>query len=224
MKKILGILFSIQLALITLFLVSVPASAQWDGGTQRGYYQQNVMYRNHGNYDHPSFFDHSMPMNNNLLTYISFYKVGVDIILSILFILFFSQFIMKSFAQMSASPFKNGYVGFTFLIIFPIISLILLGLLWLGIASFLLYGLIFLVAIFLTKIFVGWLILQKVEKGYVLDWKAGVVGPLVVYILLFIPVLGWITLAVILSIAAGSLLHEVKPFIVRQKAAKKSKN
>jgi hypothetical protein len=118
---------------------------------------------------------------------------------------------------MASHPFKTGYVGFTFLIIFPLISVILLGLLWLGVAGLLTYGLIFLMGLFLMKIFIGWSILRKLEKGYVLDWKAGLAGPLVVFILLFIPVLGWIVLAVIMAMATGAFLKELMPLLERQK-------
>jgi hypothetical protein len=218
MKKLLGIFISLQLAIILLFSVQSPAYAQWEKGMhQQDMHGQNMMYRNQGNHNYPQFLSNYKREGNNLFAYASLYKVAVDIILSILFITFFSQFLMKSFTLMSGAPFRNGYFGFTFLVIFPIISIILLGLLWLGIASFLLYGLILLIGVFLTKIFIGWKILQRLEKGYALDWKAGVVGPLVVFILLFIPIFGWITLAVIMSIAVGSLIQELKPFAYRQK-------
>jgi hypothetical protein len=230
MKKVFSILFSLQIALLLFIVAPVQAHAQQEKSM---YQEQMAESRQRDNWDNRGHWNKREQLHtplwkmnhldNKFFAFASLYKVGVDIILSILFITFFSKFIMTTFNRMTVHPFKNGYVGFTFLIIFPLISVILLGLIWLGVASFLTYGLIFLTGLFLTKVFIGWAILSKLEKGYILDWKSGIAGPLVVYILLFIPILGWITLAVIMSIATGSLLKGIVPLFEKHRLEHKEK-
>lgn len=204
-----------------LFLVTQPSAyAQWQKGAHQ-WHRQNMMNGNYNSdnsyqYFHrnnPSFYRNMLVPNKSFFALVSLYKLAVDIILSILLITFSSNLIMAVLTRMTAKPFKSGYFGFTFLIIFPLISFILLGLIWLGLAGFLAYGLIFLIGILLAKIFIGWGVLSKIEKGYILDWKAGIVGPLVAFILLFIPIFGWITLAIIFSITTGALLQEFTPHL-----------
>jgi hypothetical protein len=231
MKRIFGILLSLVIALLLFVSMPSPANAQ----SEKGMYQEQMSdsgqrdnWNNRGHWNkreqfHTPFMWKMHHLDNTSLALASLYKVGVDVILSILFITFFSKFIMTIFSRMTVHPLKNGYVGFTFLIIFPLISAILLGLIWLGIAGFLTYGLIFLTGLFLTKVFIGWAILRRLEEGYVLDWKAGLAGPMVVFILLVIPVLGWITLAVIMSVATGSLLKEILPHFGKHRLEHKEK-
>lgn len=152
---------------------------------------------------------------------VSLYKLVADIVLSILFIFFFGKFIQLVLPRMTKAPVQNGALGFAFFVLMPIISLLFLILIWLGIASFLFYGLLVLLGVFLTKVFVGWGVLtwweKRNKKTYTLDWKAGVVGPLVVFILLFLPVLGWFTVAVLFFIALGSLAQQIFSLFATQK-------
>lgn len=219
MKRTIGILFSIPLAFVLLFSSPSPVNAAWDGYG----YPEKMRFQHQKMYDNLPFLGDKGYGHNGLLARASSYKIAIDIILSVLFITLFSRFIMTIFGSMVSYPFRNGAYGFVFLILFPLASLILLALLWLGIASFLFYGLVFLVGIFLTKIFIGWEILRNFDKKYVLDWKAGIVGPLVVFVLLLIPVLGWITLLVLFSMAVGALLEEITPLLKRQSFIRNNK-
>lgn len=151
----------------------------------------------------------------------SIYKLLTDIILSILFILFFHRFIHKILVSMTAAPLKSAGVGFIYLLVFPAAAVFCLLLIWLGFAAFLFYGLSLLVGIFIAKIFLGFAVMRWLEKRnnkeYVLDWKAGLVGPIILFILLFIPIIGWIAVAILFFIALGAMLGEFTGIIAGQK-------
>lgn len=140
------------------------------------------------------------------------YKLIVDILLSILFIYFFRKFAVHLLQQMKSHPLKNGAIGFVFLFIFPLAAFFMIMLLWLGVAAFLFYGLMLFISVYLAKLFVGWWIMKwyttrnDKKKHYELEWKAGIIGPLVFFVLNFIPVLGWLTEIVIVLAALGTLL------------------
>lgn len=141
------------------------------------------------------------------------YRLGVAIILSMLFIYFFRKGVLLILTDMQNSPWKNLGIGFVYALLMPLVSAILLILLWLGIASFLFYALTLIICIFFTNVFVGWWLMKwwegRQKKAYVLDWKAGIVGPVVLFILLLIPVLGWLITTVIFLIALGAFLREL---------------
>lgn len=143
----------------------------------------------------------------------TFYKLVVDIILSALLIYFFKQGLLVLLTRMKKTPLKSGGIGFAYALLAPIASFICLLFVWLGIASFLVYAFILLISLFVVKIFLGWLLLRLWNKRqkqiYNLDWKAGVIGPIFLFILILIPILGWLILAVILFIAIGALLGEL---------------
>jgi hypothetical protein len=111
------------------------------------------------------------------------------------------------------SPVLNGVFGLAFLILLPVVSAFLLILLWLGVASFLLYALIVIVSVFVAKIFLGWILLRwwygRDRRVYNLDWKAAVFGPILMFIIGIIPVLGWLVLAIVYLISTGAVVREL---------------
>lgn len=141
----------------------------------------------------------------------SFYKLLADIIISILLILIIGRLLQTIMVRMTTTPVRSGAIGFAYLLLFPAVSLVLLVLIWLGIASFLFYVLSIIFSIYVVKIFTGWIIIRWYEKnlknGYLLDWKAGIVGPVVVFLLLLIPVIGWFVVAIIFFVSLGALLE-----------------
>jgi hypothetical protein len=144
---------------------------------------------------------------------VAFYKLIANIIVCMLFIYFFRRGITTVFQRMQKSPWKSGAIGLVSLIITPFIALICLILLWLGMALFLSYGIVILVSVFLADVFIGWFLLRWWEKRskkiYQLDWKAAIVGPIVLFILVLIPIIGWFISAIIFLVALGALLEEI---------------
>jgi hypothetical protein len=140
----------------------------------------------------------------------SFYKLIVDIILSLLLIYFFRNSILSVLNRMRTAPLKSTGIGFVYVLLAPIASVILLILIWLGIASFIFYFLVLLISVFIVKLFLGWSVLHwwsnRQKQAYQLDWKTGIVGPILLFILLIIPVLGWLVAAIIFFAATGALL------------------
>lgn len=153
------------------------------------------------------------------------YKLVTDIILSLLLIYFFRRGMLIVLTRMQTSPWKSGGIGFVYVLLAPLASVILLILIWLGIASILAYILAIIISIFITKIFIGWLLMtwwdKRQKHAYMLDWKAGVVGPIVLFILLLIPVLGWLVAAMIFFIAIGAFLGELVDLVPQLQHVKK---
>lgn len=148
-----------------------------------------------------------------IITTFSIYKLIADIIISLILIYFFRQLLTRMFTKSFVEePLKNGIYGLIFLIVMPIVSVFLLFLLWLGVVSFLFYAIILIIAVYVSKIFLGWLIVRwsynRDKKPYILDWKAAVIGPIIVFLISLIPVIGWLFLAIIYLITTGALIRE----------------
>jgi hypothetical protein len=62
---------------------------------------------------------------------------------------------------------------------------------------------------------------RRSKKDYTLDWKAGVVGPLALFLILLIPILGWAVGAILFLIAVGALVGELLFFMSNQKLENK---
>lgn len=143
----------------------------------------------------------------------SLYKLIGDIILSLALIFFLGKFIQTFVGQVINKPFQNFIWGLVFLILTPLISLFLLIFLLPGAAAFIFYFLVLVFAVYLAKVFMGWFLLRWWYKSrgntYVLDWKSGVAGPLVLFIISLIPILGWLFAAILYLISIGALIKEL---------------
>lgn len=143
----------------------------------------------------------------------SLYKLIVDIIISIALIFFLGKFIQAFAGRVMSAPFKSFAWGFAFLLLVPLVSLIFLALLLLGVVSFLFYFLVLIFAVYLAKVFIGWLLLRwwykRRKHTYILDWKSGVAGPIVLSLIALIPVLGWLFIAILYLIAIGAFIQEL---------------
>jgi cytoskeletal protein CcmA (bactofilin family) len=141
------------------------------------------------------------------------YKLAVDIILTVLLIYFFQRAVTAVLRRMKNAPLRSGAIGFGFFILVPLAAFFLLLLFWLGIATFLFYGLAYLIALYLMKAFIGWILLtwwySSKKRDYIVDWKAGILGPIVVFLLMLIPILGWLTIAILFLIALGAFIEEL---------------
>ncbi len=140
----------------------------------------------------------------------SFYQLFVGIILSILTLYFFRRGVLTVLTEMRQAPWKSLGIGFAYFLLAPLASLILLILFLLGIASFFAYLLILIISMIIADIFVGWWVMSwwnnREKHEYLLDWKAGVIGPLIIFVLSWIPILGWFVTAIIFLIAVGALV------------------
>lgn len=147
------------------------------------------------------------------LTGAALYKLITDIIITTLFIYFFRRALSTVINRMKDTPLRSGAIGFGFFILVPLLALILLILFWLGIATFLFYALMYFVALYVMKAFIGWAIMKfwysNKKQDYLLDWKAGILGPIAVFLLLLIPILGWLAIAIIFLIGLGALVEEL---------------
>lgn len=156
----------------------------------------------------------------------SLYKLIADIILSVALIFFLGKFIQAFAGQMMVKPFKNFVWGFAFVSLTPLISLFLLVFLLPGVAAFLFYFLILAAAVYLAKVFTGWLLVRWWYKRrrsiYVVDWKSGVVGPIALFIVALVPVLGWMLIAILYLITIGVLIKELATIIGAQSFNAKS--
>lgn len=161
-----------------------------------------------------------------LITGASIYKLISDILISLLFVYFLGRFAQKVIDRMRASPFKNAAIGFSFIALFPMAAVLMLILVWLGFAAFLFLGLVSILAIFLVKLAIGWFIMRWWEgrnnRTYILDWKAAVVGPIVLFLVLLLPFFGWVAAFILFLIALGALLQEVVEIIQTQKIERKA--
>ncbi|GEM_PF-1422524 len=143
----------------------------------------------------------------------SLYKLLIDIVISLLIITLFCKSIPYLSKDIKKAPGKNIGVGFTVFALMPLASFILLLTIWLGILSFLLYGVLLIVSIFLANVFLGWLLMDwwehRNKREYRLDWKAAVLGPVVMMLLMAIPLIGWLTSFAIYLAALGAISRYV---------------
>jgi hypothetical protein len=145
-----------------------------------------------------------------LFTGWALYKLIADILASLLLIYLLYRFTRRIVESSAVEPLKNGFIGFATLFLGPILGLLLLILILPGILTFLFYGVLLILAMFLGKLFAGYLLLRwwygRENRTYILDWKAAIVGPVVMFLLLLIPVIGWFVGFVIYLIALGTLV------------------
>lgn len=151
----------------------------------------------------------------------SIYSLFTDIIISILFLYFFPRFLRQILARAKDSPVKSVSAGFLVLILTPVVSFFLLFLLFLGLFSFVAYILLLLFSMYLSKILLGWFLVRWWKKRenteYVLDWKAAIVGPVALFVLMLIPIIGWLFGFILFLMALGALVQELTAVLTAQR-------
>jgi hypothetical protein len=149
------------------------------------------------------------------------YKLIADILISLLLIYFFKKLLNDMFITGIQSPLKLTGIGFALLVLMPLVSILLLILFLLGFVSLILYLFILLVSIMLGKVLLGWLIMRLWEKrqgrAYVLDYKAGFIGPLFMYVLFLIPILGWLAAFLLYLFTIGIVAITLLPLATEQR-------
>lgn len=163
-------------------------------------------------------------ISKELISIGSLYKLTADIAVSLILILLCTPFITNVFRRITDSPFTNGGIGLAYVIVAPVAILFSFILIWLGILSVLFYVASLVTALFLTKILFGWGLLsfftKRDKKTYLLDWKAGIIGPITVAILLFIPIVGWIAIIFAFLITIGAMIHTIVTMMKQQNHSK----
>jgi hypothetical protein len=149
------------------------------------------------------------------------YKLFADIIFALILVWVLRGLVLSVIADMKTRPVRNGLVGLLALVATPIVGLILLVVLWLGIVTLLGYGLLLISSAFVGKLFVGNFILswweQRSGRRYVLDWRAAIVGPVVTFIILAIPVIGWIIGFLVFLVSLGGIVSIFSGILQSQK-------
>lgn len=128
-------------------------------------------------------------------------------------------YLLKNFTEeVVNSAFKKFWpnlgIGFGALILTPVACIILaismIGLLIAGVIISLYALLLVLASAFAGIILGSWLIkLITKKKEYVIDWKAVVLGVVVIKVLAFVPFVGWLAKFIFLLMALGALVHWV---------------
>lgn len=152
-----------------------------------------------------------------ILTTWSLYKLIADMLGSLALIYLLYRFTTRVVARGQEEPLKNGVLGLAVLILTPIIGFFLLILIFPGILTFLLYAAALFLAAFLSKILLGYFLLRwwygRDRIQYRLDWKAAIVGPLAMFLLFLIPIIGWLIGFILFLIALGSLASEAATWL-----------
>jgi hypothetical protein len=157
----------------------------------------------------------------------SLYKLIGDILVSVALIFFLSKFMQTFVGRITSAPFRDFVWGLAFVALTPLISLFLLVFLLPGVAAFIIYSLVLVFSVYLAKVFAGWLVIRwwyrRQKKEYIVDWKAGVVGPLILFVAGFVPILGWLLIAILYMISVGALIQEFAAVAQTQRIIQKKK-
>lgn len=158
-----------------------------------------------------------------LFTTFALYKLLADILGSLALIYFLYRFTKRVIEFGTNEPLKTGLLGLATLIIAPIIGILLLFLILPGIVVLLVFALLLLISAFISKIIIGNMVLRwwykRNKSSYQLDWKAAVVGPILMFVLLVIPIIGWFLGFLFYLVAMGSILMEMFTYITSPKTA-----
>ncbi len=146
---------------------------------------------------------------HNSLSWFTLYKLLIDIAVTFLFITFFAKYSLYTIKRIKTNPIRSFLLGLVFLIIVPIVSLILLVFILPGILLMLFYLLLLFLSTIFEKVLFGWFVLHLWEKSqkreYTLDWKAAIVGPIILALLLFIPIIGWLVAFIGFLLSLGGM-------------------
>jgi cytoskeletal protein CcmA (bactofilin family) len=146
-----------------------------------------------------------------LFTLGTLYKLIGEIIIGLLLLWILRPFSLRLFAETSEAPLRNIVLGFATLILLPIAGVILLLLFWLGLATLIFYVFLLLLTMVFLPLFVGWKIMDwwehRDKRVYAIDWKAAVLGPIVLLILSVIPIIGWLIAFILFLWILGGIVH-----------------
>ena len=152
-----------------------------------------------------------------LITAGTIYKLIADFLFALLFLWLLRPLLTRVIGRIDGNYLKSGGLGFAILLLTPMAGLFMLVLPWLGVSVFLLYGLLIIASMAVMKLYLGWKTLtwweKRNDREYVIDWKAALVGVMLIFILGLIPVLGWIAVFLLFLFSLGGLTMELFTFL-----------
>ena len=149
------------------------------------------------------------------------YTLVADLLFVLLLVWLLRPLLGRVLTTMNTQSLKSAGVGFANLVLTPLAALLLLVLIWVGVGIFFLYGLLILLSLGVMKLFVGWKVLTwwegRNKRGYDLDWKAAIVGVIIVFIIGLIPVLGWLAVFLLFLVSLGGLTLQLFSHLTPEK-------
>jgi len=147
----------------------------------------------------------------------SFYALIMTFLVLLALVYLFPK-LSKSFVESSLKQFwPNLGWGFLTAIVAPIATLILLF----TITGAKILGMVYMTALMLAvtavPVFAGVLIMLWIKKKYQIDWLSVLVGIVATYILLFIPVIGWLALVALTLVALGEMTQKLLGLVKAQR-------
>jgi len=122
----------------------------------------------------------------------------------------FPGFLGKTTEMVFDHPLENLGWGVLTIVLIPIVLLILVVTL-IGIPLALLAGLVFVIGLYLGKLFVavaaGGFIVSRLFKKEAAFWVSLVVGVLIVYLVLAVPVAGWLVAVIVYCLGIGAIVN-----------------
>lgn len=159
--------------------------------------------------------NHFGKMMAGLFSIIFLIKVVALILFGLLLMKLFPRTSRESVAYVGRSAWMNALIGFLTLIVGPVVVIILavtfIGF-YIAAAAFLAWLILLLFSFVTGSVFVGAWVLKQLSASRtdaMYDWKALVVGVLVVSIVTIIPVIGAIACFALLIVAYGGLIRQV---------------
>jgi cytoskeletal protein CcmA (bactofilin family) len=142
---------------------------------------------------------------------LAFFSLISSIIFGLLLLWLLRRFLSGVFTHITESPVASSITGLIALIAIPLISLILLALVFPGIAGFIFYALLLIISGVVASLFAGYYVLRwwynRSKREYTIDWKTAVVGPIIVYLLSFIPIIGGLIKFLLFLLALGGIVR-----------------
>ena len=148
-----------------------------------------------------------------ILGFLVFAKFIGMLVLALILVLAFKPFAQELAERTLGHFWKKGGIGFVVLVVVPVaalvLSLTLVGI-YLALALVLIYLLALLAAGVYMGVFAGALLSYWIRKEAVADWKWTILGTFVVFVIAFIPFVGWIADGLLLLAALGTVVMSVK--------------
>lgn len=161
-----------------------------------------------------------------LITAGTIYKFLIDVLFTLLFLWLLRPFLVRVINRIDANYLNNAGIGFAMLVLMPLIGVLTLIIFWLSISIFLLYGLFIILSMAVMKLLIGWKTLTWWEgrnnRNYELDWRAAIIGVLIVFLVGLIPVLGWMGVFILFLLSLGGLSSELSSLVSSQRPTKKT--
>ncbi len=145
------------------------------------------------------------------------------ILIGLVLMKLFPRTTKNAVSKISDKPWVNFGIGILFLIVTPILALVVLFTLvgvYFTLIAALVYGLLIILSIISSSIFVGsWIVKQLSKKTeIVIDWQALLIGVVLVGIASIIPFIGGLAVFIVMMMAFGAMLRMLSNHIKAEQA------